>query len=100
MAVTNQNVLEELKNFAKATCLIKCLLEVGPPARYIKGTGFYFGSGWVMSVAHNFQNATDTPQLHSLLSSATFTFTVNGEQFVFANQGNRMAFIHHLQPGK
>ncbi|CAB4021308.1 Hypothetical predicted protein [Paramuricea clavata] len=90
--ITDPNVLDQLENFGKATCLIRV------PGQ-LKGTGFHFGSGWVMSVAHNFQNATDTPQLHSLLSRATFTFTVNGEHYNFGAQENRMAFIHHLQLG-
>jgi hypothetical protein len=53
-----------------------------------------------MSVAHNFQNNdTDNKHLHSLLSSAKFTFTIDKKRYVFSSAENRMAFIHHLQPG-
>ncbi len=90
--IRDPSVVNQLKEFAEATCLI----EAG---RY-KGTGFHFGSGWIMSVAHNFQNDdTDNEHLHSLLSSAKFTFTIDGTECVFSSAENRMAFIHHLQPG-
>ncbi len=90
--ITDRNVLKELEEFAKATCLIT--------AGRKHGTGFHFGRGWIMSVAHNFQNDdTDNEHLHSLLSSAKFTFTIDGTECVFSSAENRMAFIHHLQPG-
>lgn len=73
-----------------------CLIRAGG----YKGTGFHYGSGWVMTVAHNFQNdAKDTESIHSLLSKASFTFNVNGKPFVF-KENKRMAFIHHLKPGE
>ena len=81
-----ENVWESYKN---ATCLIKTPIK--------QGTGFFYGGGWVMSVAHNFQNNTDSEQQHSLLYQAHFKFTVDGEEFDFPPQ-KRVAFIHHLQP--
>ena len=76
-------------NGENATCLIKTPIK--------QGTGFFYGGGWVMSVAHNFQNNTDSEQQHSLLYQAHFKFTVDGEEFDFPPQ-KRVAFIHHLQP--
>ena len=92
-----ENVWERYKN---ATCLIETSIK--------QGTGFFFGGGWVMSVAHNFQNDnTDSAQLHNLLSQARFRFTVRGQSFDFPPHDQppqspirRMAFIHHLQPGE
>ena len=113
--ITDPNVLNELEKFGKATCLIT--------AGGFKGTGFHFGSGWIMSVAHNFQDdATDNERSHSLLPTAKFTFheppspaepsslaepspsaessspaeTSYSAEF---SSHDRMAFIHHLQPG-
>jgi hypothetical protein len=82
-----------LVNFGKATCLIQ--------AGGYKGTGFHFGGGWVMSVAHNFQDNQDPDWYHSPLKRATFTFTINDKKFVFSHSENasRMAFVHHLKAG-
>ena len=88
----NLNGENEWVSYKNATCLIET-----PDSQ---GTGFFFGRGWVMSVAHNFQNDdTDPEQLHTLLSQASFRFTVNGHTHDFLPQ-RRMAFIHHLQPGR
>ena len=87
----------------KVTCLIETCDSDGNV--YI-GTGFFYGQGWVMSVAHNFQNDNRDPkQLHSLLSEARFRFVVDGQSFYFPPQPpqnpiRRTAFIHHLQPGE
>ena len=79
-----ENVWERYEN---ATCLILTPIK--------QGTGFFFG-GWVMSVAHNFQNDdTDSAQLHSLLSETRFRFTVNGTLYEFPPR-SRMAIIYHL----
>ena len=88
----NLNGENEWVKYENATCLIK--------AGIWRGTGFFFGRGWVMSVAHNFQNDdADPEQLHTLLSQARFRFTVNGVTVEFPGR-SRMAFIHHLQPGE
>ena len=87
----NLNGENEWVSYENATCLIET-----PDSQ---GTGFFFGRGWVMSVAHNFQNDdTDPEQLHSLLSDTRFRFTVNDHTYDFHPQ-SRMAFIHHLRPG-
>ena len=88
----NPNGENEWVSYKNATCLIEAGIS--------RGTGFLFGeTGWVMSVAHNFQNDdTDPEQLHTLLSQASFRFTVNGDTVEFPGR-SRMAFIHHLQPG-
>ena len=84
------------EKFKKATCLIQTLDSDGNAC---DGTGFLYGDGgWVMSVAHNFQSNTDSAQLHSLLSEASFKFTV-GEHSIDFPRRRRTAFIHHLQPG-
>ena len=88
----NLNGENEWVSYKNATCLIET-----PDSQ---GTGFFFGRGWVMSVAHNFQNDdTDPEQLHTLLSQTSFRFTVNGHTHDFPPQ-RRMAFIHHLEPGE
>ena len=96
----NPNGDDALEEFKKATCLIQTYDSKGNV--YI-GTGFLYGKGgWVMSVAHNFQNDdTDPEQLHSLLSEARFIFTVRGHrgQWIDFPRRRRTAFIHHLQPG-
>ena len=84
----------QLQSFAKATCLIE--------AGRFKGTGFHFGAGWIMSVAHNFRNDdNDRVFQHSLLSETTFSFFSEGgrELKKFLAQPNRTAFIHHLRSG-
>ena len=88
----NLNGENEWVRYENATCLIKTPIS--------QGTGFFFGGGWVMSVAHNFQNDdADPEQLHSLLPQTSFRFTLNDHAYDFQPQ-IRMAFIHHLQPGK
>ena len=88
-----ENVFQEYRN---ATCLVE--------TRDSEGTGFLYGdSGWVMSVAHNFQNERDRRDMHSLLPGASFIFNVDGIQFAFPpppHPHRRMAFIHHLQAGE
>ena len=91
----NPNGDDAWEKFKKATCLIQTL---DPDGSVCNGTGFVYGGGWVMSVAHNFQSNADSPQLHSLLSEASFRFTVGEHSFDFPCR-RRMAFIHHLQPG-
>ena len=93
MAV-NPNEEDPWKKYKEATCLINS-----------QGTGYFLGKGWVMSVAHNFQNDNTHPKkLHDLLSAARFRFTVDGQPFDFPPeppQGpiRRTAFIHHLRSG-
>ena len=88
----NLNGENEWVRYENATCLIKTPIS--------QGTGFFFGRGWVISVAHNFQNDdADPEQLHSLLPQTSFRFTVNGVTVEFPGR-SRMAFIHHLQPGE
>ena len=102
----NPNGDDALEEFKKATCLIQTDNSEGNP--YNAGTGFFFGGGWIMSVAHNFQNDDAVPeQLHSLLSEARFRFVVNGRSYCFPPDDQppqrpirRMAFIHHLRPGE
>ena len=92
----NPNGDDAWEEFKKATCLIQTLDSEGNACN---GTGFIYGDGgWVMSVAHNFQSNADSAQLHSLLSEASFRFTVKGQSINFPRR-SRMAFIHHLQPG-
>ena len=93
----NPNGDDALEEFKKATCLIQTYDSEG---NAYNGTGFlYEEGGWVMSVAHNFQDDdTDPEQLHSLLSEARFRFIVGGQSIDF-HRRRRTAFIHHLQPG-
>ena len=86
----NPNGGNEWVRYKNATCLIE--------TPFSQGTGFFFGRGWVMSVAHNFQNDSDPEQLHTLLPKTSFRFTVNGVTVEFPGR-SRMAFIHHLEPG-
>ena len=68
----------------------------------IEGTGFHYGNGWVMTVAHNFQDdVKDKKDEHSVLSSGHFRvlFDVDGSKYEF-EQHRRTAFVHHLQPGE
>ena len=84
------------EKFKEATCLIQTLDSDGNACN---GTGFLFGDGgWVMSVAHNFQSNGDSAQLHSLLSEASFRFTVGEHPIDFPRQ-RRMAFIHIFNLG-
>ena len=86
----NTQELEKLKN---ATCLIQAV--DGSNA-----TGFHYGCGWIMTVAHIFQKDSDPEKFHSLLSGATFTFNVRGEEITFKADAKRLAFIHRLTPGE
>ncbi|KAL9968154.1 hypothetical protein ACROYT_G026492, partial [Oculina patagonica] len=66
-----------------------------------KGTGFHYGNGWIMTVAHNFQDDNEkNEKTHSILSDARFEveFDIEGQKYTFEKQ-KRMAFVHHLQPG-
>lgn len=65
-----------------------------------KGTGFLFGNGWIMTAAHNFQkDDRDDDKTHSLIDQAEFSFFVGEQTFKFSGR-ERMAFIHHLEPGE
>lgn len=88
-----------LDGIQDAVCLIKCIVQEGKKP---KGTGFHYGDGWVMTVAHNFQDDTkDNETSHSFLSEGKFRvlFHVGGKKYEF-DQHNRTAFVHHLTPGK
>lgn len=90
-AVNEESMQEKLRKIGKGVCLIE--------AREYEGTGFHYGNGWVMTVAHNFQNDDeDMASIHSLLREATFTFNVDKAKLVFEGR-NRMASIHHIKPG-
>ncbi|KAJ7389951.1 hypothetical protein OS493_028001 [Desmophyllum pertusum] len=75
--------------------------EEGNPVPY-KGTGLYFGSGWIMTVAHNFQAGNEMNEtIHSIFLNGKFRveFDIEGQKYVFpAEERKRMAFIHHLEP--
>ena len=59
-----------------------------------------FGSGWIMTAAHNFQDEDrDDETTHSLINQSEFSFFVGGETRTFGRH-ERTAFIHHLQPGE
>ncbi|KAJ7389959.1 hypothetical protein OS493_028009 [Desmophyllum pertusum] len=97
---------QELQKVKDAVCLIvgETRDERGNLVSF-KGTGFYTGLGWIMTVAHNFQddieqNKTDKTT-HSILSDARFRveFDIEGQKYVFQER-KRMAFIHHLEPGE
>ena len=96
--IANSNGDNDWKKCEQATCSIQ---SADLEDNVYTGTGFLYGNGWVISVAHNFQNDnTDREQQHSLLSRAHFTFTVNGQRFDFPRPPrNRMALINHLRPG-
>lgn len=87
----------ELENVKKAVCLIQ---STGEGNQVFKGTGFHFGSGWIMTVAHNFQAHNETDEtdetFHSIMAEGKFKVTWNGHEF---EEHKRMAFVHHLQPG-
>lgn len=88
--------LEEVKD---AVCLIECIDQAG---KKIKGTGFHYGNGWVMTVAHNFQDdKKDTETSHSYLSEGKFRllFHVRGKKYEFL-ENKRTAFVYHLNPRK
>lgn len=88
--------LEELKD---AVCLIECIDQAGDKFR---GTGFHYGDGWVMTVAHNFQDDNkDNETSHSYLSEGNFRvlFHVEGKKYEFLEH-KRTAFVHHLKTGK
>ncbi|KAJ7389961.1 hypothetical protein OS493_028012 [Desmophyllum pertusum] len=94
---------QELQKVVKTVCLIEGEMrdEEGNPVPY-KGTGLYFGGGWIMTVAHNFQDDIERNETtHSILSDARFQvkFDVGGQEYVF-QEHQRMAFIHHLEPGE
>ena len=93
---------QELQKVKDAVCLIvgETRDEEGNPVPY-KGTGFYFGGGWIMTVAHNFQDEHERSKTtHSIMSEARFRveFHIEGKEYVFREQ-KRMAFIHHLKSG-
>lgn len=88
--------LEELKD---AVCLIESVDQAGDK---FTGTGFHYGDGWVMTVAHNFQdNKNDNETSHSYLSEGNFRvlFHVGGKKYEFLEH-KRTAFVHHLKTGK
>ena len=66
--VQDKTVLNKLKEKEKGVCLITCY-DMKKQV-HVFGTGFHFGSGWVMSAAHNFQADSDLPEDHSLLQTA------------------------------
>ena len=80
----------------KAVCLIQCTGEGNQVLT--KGTGFHFGRGWIISVAHNFQDDQETDkELHNFMSKGKFKVIWNGHTF---GEHKRMAFVHHLKPGE
>lgn len=86
----------ELENVKKAVCLIQSTAE-GNRVLY-KGTGFHFGRGWIMTVAHNFQDDQERKKKdHNIMSEGKFKVTWNGCEF---EEHKRMAFIHQLKPGE
>ncbi|KAJ7389954.1 hypothetical protein OS493_028004 [Desmophyllum pertusum] len=96
------NADQELQKVKDAVCLIVGeMRDEGLNLVRYKGTGLYYGGGWIMTVAHNFQDDIERNETtHSILSDARFRvkFDVGGQEYVFqAHQ--RMAFIHHLEPG-
>ena len=101
----NPNGENVWQNYMQATCLVMTTDRQGST---FNGTGFLYGdSGWVMTVAHNFQNDDgenmDPRELHSLLQEAEFKFFFNRESFDFPHPPpnfKRTAFAHHLQAGK
>ena len=99
------NADQELQKVKDAVCLIVAETEdaQGNPQTY-KGTGFYFGGGWIMTVAHNFQDENEMNEtIHSIFSNGKFRveFDIEGQKYVFpAEERKRMAFIHHLESGK
>ena len=86
-----------------ADCLIECLDEKDEVK--FRGTGFYYGDGWVMIVADNVQDDDkDDETFRSYLSEGKFRvlFYVKDkkqqkEPYTFC-QRKRMAFVHHLNP--
>ena len=84
-----------------ADCLIECLNEKKEVK--FRGTGFYYGDGWVMIVADNVQDDDkDDETFHSYLSERKFLvlFYVKGKkqlkkEYTFS-QRKRMVFVHHL----
>lgn len=85
----------ELENVKKAVCLIQ---STGEGNQVFKGTGFHFGSGWIMTVAHIFQDDQEGNQKdHNIMSKGKVKVTWNGLEF---EEHKRMAFVHHLQPGE
>ena len=90
--------MERIKD---AVCLIECVDQEGKPKS--TGTGFHYGSGWVMTVGHNFQDdkKKDDKTSHSYLSEGKFRvlFYVGGKEYKFPER-KRMAFAHHLNLGE
>ena len=89
--------MEKIKD---AVCLIECMDQ----EKKVKftGTGFHYGSGWVMTAAHNFQDdENDDKSSHSYLSEGKFRVLIHvkGKEYEFP-QRKRMAFVHHLNPGE
>ena len=94
----------DLTRVENAVCLISGTVDNyngGKPKKF-EGTGFHYGNGWVMTVAHNFQDdVKDKKDEHSVLSSGHFRvlFDIDGSKYEFGEH-KRMAFVHHLQPGE
>ncbi|KAJ7389957.1 hypothetical protein OS493_028007 [Desmophyllum pertusum] len=99
------NADQELQMVERAACLIvgKTKNGEGNLVSY-KGTGFHYGNGWIMTVAHNFQDENEMNEtIHSIFSNGKFRveFDIEGQKYVFpAEERKRMAFIHHLEPGE
>ena len=82
-----------------------CLIEYMNQNERVKfrGTGFHYGDGWVMTVAHNFQDdGKDDKTSHSYLSEGKFRvlFHVKGKKEYKFPQRKRMAFVHRLNPAE
>lgn len=86
------------KTVKDAVCLIECMDQGRVTSR---GTGFHYGSGWVMTVAHNVQDDKDDKTCHSYISEGKFRvlFHVNGKEYKFPHR-KRIAFFHHLHTGE
>ena len=83
------------KTVKDAVCLIECI-DQGQVK--VRGTGFHYDSGWVMTVAHNVQeDDKDDGTCHTYISEGKFRvlFYVDGKEYEFP-QRKRMAFFHHL----
>lgn len=83
------------KTLKDAVCLIECIDQGQVKSR---GTGFHYGSGWVMTVAHNVQeDDKDDETCHTYISEGKFRvlFYVDGKEYEFP-QRKRIAFFQHL----
>ena len=98
-SVDNESVLEDLRNVGIGTCKID-IIDTDTNLPEFTATGFHFGSGWVMTVAHNFEGDQHNGTFHDLLTRAKFTFiNKKGEKIIFEQGHSRMAFIHHREEG-